>query len=61
MSVLGCVLAVAIACGSVIYPEAGATKGSDERILSFDTAGLYGKGFIRKAEYMWKYPWVNSA
>jgi hypothetical protein len=48
VSVLGCILAVAIACGSVIYPEAGATKGSDERILSFDTAGLYGKGFIRK-------------
>lgn len=46
--VLGCVLAAAVACGSVVYPEAGVAKGSDERALSFDNAGVYGKGFVRK-------------
>lgn len=44
----GFLLVAAATCGAVVYPEAGVAKGSDSRVLSFDGASAYGKGFVRK-------------
>jgi len=46
--IFGCIL-VSVACGgSIVYPEAAAVKDATSRVLSFDRAWAYGKGFVRK-------------
>jgi len=46
--IFGCILALIAGGGSIVYPEATAIKESTSRILSFDKAWAYGKGFVRK-------------